>query len=245
MNLYGLIGKKLGHSFSKNYFEQKFNQLGLNAQFLNFELQDINEFPALFEKHPQLKGISVTNPFKQAVMDFVDHLDESALRVGAVNSIKVDKHHQQRKLTGFNTDIDGFEHSLKRFLKPHHRSALVFGSGGASLAVQFVLKKLDIDFKVVSRKSGKGDFIYEEILQNDLKEFPLLINTTPLGVNNLVHDCPQIDYDSITKNHLAFDLNYNPEVSTFLRKAQQQGASVCNGREMLELQAEKSWQIWQ
>lgn len=240
VHLYGLIGKKLTHSFSPSYFLQKFNTLQL-AQYTYqaFELDDITEFPNLLKNFPNLRGLNVTIPYKQQIIPFLDKLSPEAAQIGAVNTIVF----QQNQLVGYNTDALGFEQSLIKHLKTKQLKALIFGTGGASLAIQYTLQKLKIDFQLVST-SKHHTLSYETISESVIKAHLLLINTTPLGTYPNIDTCINIPYQAITKHHLVIDLVYNPAESLFLKKAKQQGASTQNGYEMLVNQAELSWQLW-
>ncbi|MFT4644956.1 MAG: shikimate dehydrogenase [Planctomycetota bacterium] len=238
-NIYGLIGKELKHSFSPAYFKNKFQKEGItNSDYQLFPLKSIDDFPALLKEHKNLKGLNVTIPYKQAIIPFLDEIDAAAKGINAVNTIRF----VGDKLIGYNTDVLGFEKSLLPFLKKKHKKALIFGTGGASNAVAFVLKKLNISFKLVSRSKTK--LSYADINEKRLKKYRLLINTTPLGTFPNIEECVAIDYKGFSKKHLAYDLVYNPLESTFLRKAKELGAKTKNGLEMLNIQAEEAWKIW-
>ena len=238
-NIYGLIGKEIKYSFSPAYFKSKFELEGIeNSEYKIFPLKNIEEFPEFIKSQNNLRGLNVTIPYKQAIIPFLDEVDASAKEINAVNTIRF----VGDKLIGYNTDVLGFEKSLLPFLKKKHKKALIFGTGGASNAVAFVLKKLNISFKLVSRSKTK--LSYADINVKRLKKYKLLINTTPLGTFPNIEECVAIDYKGISKKHLAYDLVYNPLESTFLRKAKEQGATIKNGLEMLEIQAEEAWLIW-
>lgn len=238
-NIYGLIGKKLKHSFSSEYFANKFEKEGIkDAEYHNFPLAEISDIKELLQNNPNIKGLNVTIPYKQQVVAFVDELSEDAKRVGAVNTIAF----KDGKLIGHNTDVIGFEQSLKPLLKSKHKKAVIFGIGGAAKAVAFVMKKLQIPTRVISRDRTKQT--YKDVNKAFLRERQILINTTPLGTFPNVDECVDIYYHGITAYHIAYDLVYNPEETLFLQKAKKQGAVTKNGREMLELQAEASWKIW-
>lgn len=239
--LLGLIGYPLTHSFSKKYFSEKFDRQGLTGySYELFPLENINDFPKLVEQRPTLAGLNVTIPYKVSVIPFLDELDETAKAVGAVNTIKVGS----RILKGYNTDVFGFEESLSPLLKPHHRQALIAGTGGASKAVAYVLTKLAIHFHFVSRTPRAGELSYQEIDKQVMNTHKLIINTTPLGMYPKVNDCPDFPYENVTSEHLFYDLVYNPSETLFLKKAKSFGAAIKNGEEMLVLQAEKAWEIW-
>lgn len=238
---YGLIGKKLDHSFSASYFAQKFENENIkDVEYLNFSLKTIDEFKTLLASNKNIAGLNVTIPYKQAIIPFLDDLSADAKKIGAVNTIEF----KNGKLIGHNTDVIGFEESLKPLLNKKHKAALIFGTGGASKAVAFVLKKLRIPFKVVSRTKTKKTIVAKEVKKKTLREYEILINTTPLGTFPNVDECVDITYQGLTVYHLAYDLVYNPEETLFLQKAKKQGSKIKNGREMLELQAEASWKIW-
>ncbi len=235
---YGLIGKELRHSFSPKYFKEKFTKEKiLNTEYHLFPLKKIENIFELL-KNETIQGLNVTIPYKESIIPFLDKLDKTAKDIEAVNTIQIKKN----RLIGFNTDVIGFEKSLKPLLKKHHKKALIFGSGGASKAVVFVLNKLGIPFRIVSRKPTTLQ--YSEINKTLLKEFTILINTTPLGMFPQVDSKPKIDYKGINKNHLVYDLIYNPLETSFLKEAKNKGAIIKNGLEMLEIQAEESWKIW-
>jgi shikimate dehydrogenase len=244
-HLFGLIGYPLSHSFSKKYFSDKFLKEGIkNCYYELFPLKTIEEFPKLINDFPNLKGINVTLPYKESVLSFLDEIDEDAKEVGAVNTIKI----ESGKLSGYNTDVYGFENSLVHFmeknpLKPIH-NALILGTGGASKGMKYVLKKLKFSYLMVSRNRKKGDLTYEDLDEKILSNCQLIVNTTPLGMAPKTNDFPKLDYDKLNSNHFLFDLVYNPEKTVFLAKGIEQGCSVINGLSMLYLQAEKAWEIW-
>jgi shikimate dehydrogenase len=239
MQRYGLIGFPLKNSFSANYFNQKFAEQGLDAVYQNFALESIDRLPELIKKNTALNGLNVTIPYKQLVIPFLNHLDVVAEQIGAVNTIKFTRN----ELIGYNTDVFGFEKSILPLLKPWHQSALVLGTGGASKAVNYVLSKLGIKHTLVTRKINEG-LLYEELDKSFIRSHQIIINCTPLGMFPLVDDYPPIPYDYITNLHLVYDLIYLPEETLFLKQAREKGAITKNGLEMLTLQAEKAWQIW-
>lgn len=240
MKHYGLIGFPLGHSFSKRYFTEKFARENLAADYNLFELETVEMFPN-FLKDNDLSGLNVTIPYKQSVIPFLNELDETAREVRAVNTIKFCKN---GSLKGFNTDVIGFEQSLLPLLKSHHTRALVFGTGGASKAVAFVLKKLGIEFSFVSRTKLVGGFTYSEMTPELIASHFLLINTTPLGMFPKIEAKPEIPYNSLTANHLLYDLVYNPAKTVFLFEGEKRGATVQNGLPMLQAQAEAAYRVW-
>jgi shikimate dehydrogenase len=238
MKLYGLIGFPLSHSFSKSYFAQKFLDEGIKGcEYELFPIETIDDLPKLLQQNPDLCGLNITIPYKQLAIPFLD--DTSNLPLQACNCVKI----EDGKLIGFNTDVLGFEKSFKPLLQPHHKAALVLGTGGASLAVQYILQKNEIDFKVVSRDANNG-ITYQELDKKLMDTHTVIINTTPLGTYPNVDDCPQIPYELITKAHYCYDLVYNPPKTKFLLQAEAKGAATKNGGDMLRIQAEESWRIW-
>ncbi len=242
MRLYGLIGYPLSHSFSKKYFDEKFEKEGLtDCHFKNFPIANIRELPVLLKENPALRGLAVTIPYKQQVLAFLDARDNIPPELEACNCICVD----HGKLTGYNTDHTGFEKSFAPLLQPHHTRALILGNGGATAAVAFVLKKLGISFQIVSRVLHNGSSLtYADLHEPVMKEHTVIINTTPLGMYPAVQDRPPIPYTFITEQHFLYDLIYNPEKTLFLQKGEEMGARVKNGADMLVFQAEENWKIW-
>jgi shikimate dehydrogenase len=259
MKHYGLIGFKLSHSFSKKYFTEKFEKEGIeDVKYDLFPLEHIKDLPALLHNIPNLCGLNVTVPYKMDVLKYLDWIEHDARSAGAVNCIRIMaespvlaaftgevgiKGHDFR-LEGFNTDIYGFEMSLRPLLKNHHDQALVLGDGGAAQAVKCVLDNLGIAFKSVTRKPIPGHILFSDLKPHHLKDNKLIINTTPIGMSPNVDESPPIPYDAITDENLLYDLIYNPEQTLFLKKGEERGAVTKNGYEMLVLQAEKSWEIW-
>ncbi len=245
MRKFGLIGYPLSHSFSKKYFTEKFEREHIDdCAYELYPIATTEEFPALLAADPELRGINVTIPHKLSVMEHLDALDTAAEAIGAVNCVDIRPGAGKPALKGYNTDAYGFEVSLKPHLKDHHHQALVFGDGGAAKAVKYVLRELNIPFLTVVRNPVAGAVLYKDIDAGVLKSHTLLINTTPLGMSPVYDSCPDIPYEALGPLHLAYDLVYNPELTTFLSKARAQGAAVKNGLEMLHLQAERSWYIW-
>lgn len=242
MRIFGLIGKNINYSFSVAYFSEKFQKESItDALYKNFDIPEVTYFLQILKKHKDLKGLNVTIPYKQEIIPYLDKLSRKAEEVGAVNTIKVTK---KGKLKGYNTDVYGFKKSLKPLLKPHHKKALVLGTGGASRAVIYVLEKLGLEYKIVSRNPIENQLSYDAISQEVMQEYTIVINCTPLGTSPNTEQCPELNYDYFTDQHLAFDLIYNPAETAFLRKAKQQGATIQNGYQMLMYQAEKAWEIW-
>ena len=251
MRKFGLIGYPLSHSFSKKYFSEKFAKEGIqNTSYELFELISLNDFKHLFMQYPEICGLNVTIPYKEKIIPYLDKISGSAQEVGAVNVIKVEK---DGTLTGYNSDYYGFLESLRNFLpamtkintQPSYK-ALILGSGGASKAVQAVLKAIHIPYLLVSReKSNQSNaLIYSEINQIILHEYQLIINTTPLGMSPKTEICPDIPYHLLHKDHFLYDLVYNPEETLFLKKGKEFGAQTKGGLDMLYLQADKAWEIW-
>jgi len=240
--LFGLVGYPLVHSFSKGYFTHRFEELHLtDCRYLNFSIPDISQFPELIAAHPDLEGLNVTIPHKESIMPYLNDLDEVARAIGAVNCIRV----QHGKLTGYNTDAYGFEMSIKPFLENHYERALILGTGGASKAVAYVLRKWGIPFHFVSRTpQGEQEMGYDVLKAEVIHHFPLIINTTPLGTYPDIDACPYLPYEGLSERHFLYDLIYNPEETTFLHLGRLAGAKTMNGHAMLIKQAEKSWEIW-
>lgn len=247
MRQFGLIGYPLSHSFSKKYFTEKFEQEQIaQANYELFELPAIDGFSELLQNTTDLVGLNVTIPHKQAVMPYLDALDDSAKRVGAVNVIKIDA---DNKKIGYNSDYFGFKQSLLNtgVAINEQTKALVLGSGGASKAVVVALEDLAVDYKIVSRNpqtTNAQQISYQDITSELIADSQLIINTTPLGMHPHTEACPNLPYEGITPQHLLFDLVYNPAQTLFMKKGEAQGAKTINGLEMLHLQAEKAWEIW-
>ena len=238
---FGLSGKDIEYSCSRNYFTHKFKKLGLtNYVYVNFDYQKIEEFKTTLENNSNIKGCNVTIPYKESVIPFLTSLDAKAKAIGAVNTIKF----TENGLIGYNTDAYGFKKSIEPHLKKHHTKALILGTGGASKAVKYVLEDLGIVCTYVSRKPKKNQFTYTDLNNNIIKEYTVIINCTPLGTHPNITDKPTIPYLHLTEKHLLFDLIYNPDKTAFLSAGEAQGATISNGQHMLEHQAEESWRIW-
>jgi shikimate dehydrogenase len=238
---FGLIGFPIGHSFSKQYFEEKFALKRIkNVQYNLYPLKDICDLPDLLMADKDIVGLNVTIPHKQRVLQFCDSLSDAANAIGAVNCLKI----TEGNISGYNTDVIGFENSLLTVLQPHHTHALILGSGGSSLAVQYVLTKLGINFKIVSRSDGNNHLRYETMNKDIFSTRHLIINTTPVGMFPNTDKKPTIPYHLLTERHLLFDLIYNPHQTQFLSEGKSRGATVINGLQMLKIQAEESWKIW-
>ncbi|SHM06869.1 shikimate dehydrogenase [Chitinophaga jiangningensis] len=241
MKTYGLIGYPLSHSFSKGYFAEKFKKEAIaDCEYENFPIADIATFPTLFHQQANLQGLNVTIPYKEVVIPFLDDLSDAARAIGAVNCIRLE---EGRKI-GYNTDVIGFTNSLKPLLKPHHTRALVLGTGGAAKAVMYALQQLQLPYTVVSRTASAAAVAYTSLDKKIIEQNTLIINTTPLGMYPNVDAQPPIPYEFIGPQHLLYDLVYNPPVTRFLQLGEEKGAAIKNGHEMLILQAEAAWEIW-
>lgn len=239
---FGLIGKNISYSFSKKYFTEKFStDLFDDFTYENFDIQSIDEFPEILKNNPDLKGLNVTIPFKEAIIPFLDTMSDKAFKIGAVNVIRFTK---KGNLKGYNSDWYGFKKSLEPLLQPHHKKALILGTGGAAKAIAFALQELGIFYTFVSREVNENAIDYNLINVTTFDNYHIIINCTPVGTTPNVKEFPPIPYQFFTEKHIAFDLIYNPEESQFLKKAKKKGAIVKNGYEMLVFQAEKAWKIW-
>jgi len=243
MRKFGLIGKNIDYSFSREYFKNKFKDENIaDTTYVNFDLEVISLFDIQTRQTPNLSGCNVTIPYKETIIPYLDKLNKTAKKIGAVNTIKISK---KGKFIGYNTDYYGFKKTLEPHLKKHHKKALILGTGGASKAVAYALKQLNIKYSFVSRTISKqSKYTYDILSIKSINKHTILINCTPLGTYPDIDACPNIPYGGITEKHILFDLIYNPEETTFLKLGKQQGATIINGYKMLELQAEKSWRIW-
>ena len=245
MDKYGLIGYPLKHSFSKGYFNEKFAAESTDAEYINFEIPSIKEFKSIIKNNPELKGLNVTIPYKEQVIPYLDNLSENAKLIGAVNVIKIDRIKGKVKLTGFNSDIIGFQQSIEPLI-PSHQQALILGTGGAAKAVFYGLKQLGIVSTYVSReKTSEYVLLYEELTTEIMNAHTIIVNCTPVGMWPNVDECPDIPYEHITDRHLLYDLLYNPNETLFMKRGKERGAIVKNGLEMLLLQAFAGWEFWQ
>jgi len=238
--VFGLIGRNIDYSFSKEYFSKKFMNEKINCHYSNFDIDDISVLDSIFNKY-NISGLNVTIPYKVEIMGILDKIDEEAASIGAVNTIKI----IGDKKIGYNTDHIGFERSISSLIvdkKP--KNALILGSGGASKAIKYVLKKLNINHSTVSRESGKSDYTYEDIDETLIKKNKIIINCSPVGTFPEIKNCPKIPYEYLSKEHILYDLVYNPIKTLFLKKGDQIGCKTKNGLEMLEIQANESWKIW-
>lgn len=241
MKKFGLIGYPLGHSFSKKYFTEKFEKEGIEqAQYDTYPIESIELLPAILANNPELKGLNVTIPYKELVIPYLHKKSPVVQKINACNCIKV----VDGKLEGHNTDAIGFEASLKAAFPNLPSKALILGTGGAAKAVEYVLQQNKIQYKFVSRKPSAYSFSYEQVTPAVVKEYKLIINTTPLGMFPHVVEAPQIPYEALSNEHCLYDVVYNPEKTLFLQKGEERGAAIKNGLEMLVLQAEASWEIW-
>ncbi|NKI27683.1 shikimate dehydrogenase [Arenibacter sp. 6A1] len=238
---FGLIGKNISYSFSKGYFTNKFSKMGLDTHsYENFDLEEITEFTNLLKDNNNIVGFNVTIPYKEQIMPLLTKIQPEAQKIGAVNTIKVIGNNTY----GYNTDAHGFQQSIAPHLKAHHSKALILGTGGASKAVAHVFAELGIRYKFVSRNPAEGQLQYRDLNRDIMDNYSVIVNCTPLGTFPNIEDKPTIPYSLITEKHLLYDLIYNPEKTAFLLAGEAQGAQICNGANMLELQAEKAWSIW-
>ena len=244
MKLYGLVGFPLGHSFSKIYFTEKFSLERIDARYNLYELKDIHEFTSL-KITKDLCGLNVTIPYKQQIIPFLNEMDETAAEIGAVNVIKFIRNGHDLILKGYNSDVIGFRKSIQPHLKHNHTKALILGTGGASKAIEYALRKMGLEVKLVSRNSVQNQFSYNDLNKEILSEYTVLVNASPAGMYPHVDECPDIPYEALTSGHLLFDAVYNPEETLFLRKGKEKGAVTLNGKEMLIGQAEAAWEIWE
>lgn len=241
MRQYGLIGFPLKHSFSQNYFHHKFLNEGItDAEFLNFSIAKISEVETIFDEHPFLKGLAVTIPHKKAILEYIDEISDEVKWTGACNCVQI----TSGKKAGYNTDITGFETSFKKNLQPYHKKALILGTGGAAAAVEYVLRKNQIGYAFISRTPAKDMFTWDQIDEKLLDEFKVIINCTPLGTYPNTAEKPNMPYHFLTPRHYLFDLVYNPPQTQFLLEGEKHGCYVQNGYEMLVIQAEENWKIW-
>jgi len=242
MKIFGLVGKNIVYSFSQKYFLDKFQNEKINdCLYKNFDIPDSTYFPQIIRKNKNIKGLNVTIPYKQEIIPYLDKLSRKAEEIGAVNCIKITK---KNTLKGYNTDVYGFKKVIIPLLQPHHTHALILGTGGVAKAVAYVLEKLNIHYNYVSRNPQKENFSYDNLSKDVIEQHTLLINCTPVGTFPDIKNSPQIKYNYLSIRHLVFDLIYNPNQTQFLRLAQENGAIIKNGYEMLVHQAEKSWKIW-
>lgn len=239
MKRYGLIGYPLSHSFSKKYFTEKFLNENIDAEFINFSIPSVEEFLTI-NKDIELSGVSVTIPYKKKIIAYLDEVSNVVASINACNCIQ----YKNRKLVGHNTDVIGFEKSFAPLLQSHHTKALVLGTGGASAAVEYVLQKLNIEYKFVSRTKAENNFTYNELTEQIVNQYTVIINASPVGTYPNVDEAPLLPYQFINNKHYLYDLVYNPSLTKFLQFGQQRNAIIKNGYDMLVLQAEENWEIW-
>ena len=244
MDKYGLIGYPLGHSFSKNYFNEKFHNECIDAQYINFEIPDIGDLPEIIDSNPELKGFNVTIPYKEKVISYLDYISPEARAIGAVNVVKIEHKNNDVILKGYNSDVIGFTKSIEPLLEKFHKKALILGTGGASKAINYGLKSLGLESLFVSRYQRPGMIQYEQITPEMIQEYNVIVNCTPVGMYPQVDTCPQLPYKAMSTHNLLYDLIYNPDETLFMKKGKEKGASVKNGLEMLLLQAFASWEFW-
>ena len=240
--IYGLIGAKLGHSFSKDFFSKKFAKEGISAEYRNFEIDNIEKFSEIIEYG--VYGLNITIPYKEQVIDFLDKIDPIAEKIGAVNVVKIVRNADNLETIGYNSDIVGFTESIRPLIENHHKKALILGTGGASKAVIEGLKLMNVKSQLVSRTKSPNTITYSELSSNLLEEYTIIVNTTPLGMFPNTDSFPDIPYEFLSNKHLCYDLTYNPEETRFLKLSRDNGAKTKNGLEMLILQALESWRIW-
>lgn len=242
--IFGLIGFPLTHSFSQNFFNQKFEAENISAQYLNFEIPDIGDLMEVVAEYPALSGLNVTIPYKEQVLPYLDEIDGDAKKIGAVNVIKFIRKKGSLKFKGYNSDVIGFSDSIKPLLNPARNKALILGTGGAAKAVRQGLINLGVEPTYVSRTAREGVITYADLTPEVMAEHKVIVNTTPLGMYPHIDECPDIPYQELTPQHLCYDLLYNPDVTLFMKRSREYGAQIKNGLEMLLLQAFVSWNIW-
>ena len=245
MDIYGLIGYPLSHSFSCSYFNERFQNEGIDAEYINFEIPSIELFPEIVASTPNLVGLNVTIPYKEKVIHYLDYVSPEARAIGAVNVISVVHRGRTVQLKGYNSDVIGFTKSIKTMLEPYHKKALILGTGGASKAVDFGLRSLGIETVFVSRYERPGTIQYGKLTPEDVKEYNVIVNCTPCGMYPHTNECPPLPYEAMDSRNLLYDLIYNPNETMFMHHGKAHGAVVVNGLEMLLLQAFASWEFWQ
>ena len=246
MEKYGLIGYPLGHSFSKNFFNDKFQAENIEAEYVNFEISSIQELKSVITNNPDLRGLNVTIPYKEQVIPFLDKISDQVKLIGAVNVIAFERLKGKLKLIGYNSDIIGFKNSIEPLLTPDHKKALVLGTGGSAKAIYYGLKQLGVEPTFVSREKTSPDVLtYDDLLPEIMESHQVIVNCTPVGMWPNIEDCPNIPYHLLTESHLLYDLLYNPNETLFMKRGKEHEAVVKNGLEMLLLQAFASWDFWQ
>ena len=244
MDLYGLIGHPLGHSFSKKFFNEKFQNEMIDAEYRNFDIDTIKSFPTIIEEHSNLRGVNVTIPYKELIIPYLDELSEDAQAIGAVNVIKISRNHEGVHLKGYNSDVIGFTDSIRPLLKPFHKKALILGTGGASKAIRYGLYKLGIETCFVSRRPKEGMLTYSDLTADIMAEYTVIVNCSPVGMFPHTDERPDLPYQFIGSHHILYDLVYNPDETLFMKSGKEQGATTKNGLEMLILQARAGWNFW-
>ena len=244
MDKYGLIGYPLGHSFSIGYFNEKFENEGIDARYINFEIPTIEHLREVLDSTPDLKGLNVTIPYKEKVIEYLDSVSPEARAIGAVNVIRVTHKGNKTLLKGFNSDVIGFTQSIEPMLEKCHKKALILGTGGASKAIDYGLRSLGLETVFVSRYERPGTVQYDKLKPEDVKEYNVIVNCTPLGMYPKTEECPLLPYEAMDSNNLLYDLIYNPDETMFMKMGKKYGATVKNGLEMLLLQAFASWEFW-
>ena len=244
MDKYGIIGHPLGHSFSKNYFNEKFHDEGIDAEYINFDIQNIGNLPEVLATNPELKGLNVTIPYKEKVLSYLDYISVEARAIGAVNVIRVEHKGNNVLLKGYNSDVIGFTRSIEPILEKFHRKALVLGTGGASKAVSYGLRSLGLETVLVSRFERPGTIQYKDITPDVVREYKVIVNCTPCGMYPNYEECPELAYGAVESHNLLYCRVYNPDETLFMKKGREQGALTKNGIEMLLLQAFASWDFW-
>lgn len=244
MDKYGLIGYPLVHSFSKSFFNEKFQNEDIDAEYINFEIKTIDDLPEVLATNPELKGLNVTIPYKEKVLSFLDYVSVEARAIGAVNVIRVESKGGDTFLRGYNSDVIGFTKSIEPLLESHHKKALILGTGGASKAVNYGLKSLGLETLLVSRFERPGTIQYKDVTPEVVKEYNVIVNCTPCGLYPHTDECPDLPYEAMDSHNLLYDLLYNPDETLFMKKGKERGAMTKNGLEMLLLQAFASWDFW-
>lgn len=244
MDIYGLIGYPLEHSFSISYFNEKFQNEGIRAKYVNFEISTIENLQEILASTPNLKGLNVTIPYKQKVISYLDFVSPEARAIGAVNVIRVEHRGKEVILKGYNSDVIGFTQSIEPMLESFHKKALILGTGGAAKAIDFGLKSLGLETVFVSRFERPGTVMYKNLTPEDIQEYNVIVNCTPCGMFPHTNECPALPYEAMDSHTLLYDLIYNPDETMFMHKGRERGATVKNGLEMLLLQAFASWEFW-
>ncbi len=244
MDKYGIIGCPLGHSFSPGFFNEKFRNEKIDAIYEKYELPQIESLPEILASNPELKGLNVTIPYKQKVIAYLDEVSEEARAIGAVNVVAVRHQGNDLHLTGYNSDVIGFTQSIEPLLMEHHKKALILGTGGASKAIEYSLRKLGLETVKVSRFERSDTIQYEQVTAEVVEEYNVIVNCTPVGMYPKTEECPPLPYDAMDSRTLLYDLIYNPDETLFMKKGRERGAEVKNGLEMLLLQAYASWEFW-